>query len=246
MERLDGKAVVITGGAGLLGQQHAAAVYEAGGYPVLVDIRSMSQLIQDEHMLVSGMLIQADVTDPATAPYVLSQVKNVYGEVYGLVNNAAHNPKVEDGLSGTFAEMTLERWWADLNVGLTGAFLMSQTFAQHVEVIVNVASVLSIVAPDQRLYDGAEKPVTYTVEKHGLIGLTRHIATTCPWLRCNAISPAGVENGQPQAFIDRLAEKIPHGRMAQPGEYKDAIVFLLTQTYMTGHNLVIDGGLSVW
>jgi len=175
----------------------------------------------------------------------------LYGRVDGLINNASINPKVESGFAGRFEDMTLREWNDTLAVGLGGAFQFSQVFGKHMHehgggVILNVSSVLSVIAPDQRLYDGTVKPVTYSVEKHGLTGLTRYLATYWPNVRCNAISPAGVENGQPQDFIDRLCSRIPAGRMAKPDEYKDAIVFCLTQDYLNGHNLVIDGGYSVW
>lgn len=251
---LDGKVIVVTGAGGLLGEQHVKAVQEAGGIVACTDVRpSPHWNLDTKKDLRAPWSIHEgyDVIESWTAQEILNGVIGAHGHVDGLINNAAINPKVEDGLSGTFEDMTLETWNDTLAVGLTGAFLMSQTFgkwmAEHTGgVILNVASVLSVIAPDQRLYDGAKKPVTYSVEKHGLIGLTRYLATYWPNVRCNAISPAGVENGQPQEFIDRLCQKIPCNRMARPDEYKDAVVFCLSQDYLNGHNLVIDGGYSVW
>lgn len=239
--------VVITGAGGLLGEHHCRAVQEAGGIPVGVDIKPTARWTR----AVGQMFDEFDVAQPGTAEMVLRVVTGVYHRVDGLINNAAINPKVEDGFTGRFEDMTLDEWNATLAVGLGGAFLFSQVFGKYMHehtggVILNVASVLSVIAPDQRLYEGTVKPVTYSVEKHGLIGLTRYLSTYWPNVRCNAISPAGVENGQPQDFIDRLTSRIPAGRMARPDEYKDAVVFCLTQEYLNGHNLVIDGGYSVW
>jgi NAD(P)-dependent dehydrogenase (short-subunit alcohol dehydrogenase family) len=157
----------------------------------------------------------------------------------------------------------LKQWEADLSVGLTGAFLCSQIIGSEMAkrkrgVIVNVASDLAVIAPDQRLYrksglpDDQQpvKPVTYSVVKTGLVGLTRYLATY--WaeagIRVNAISPGGVYNNQPEEFVQRLASLIPLGRMAKIDEYQAVILFLCSDasSYMTGTNLVIDGGRSCW
>jgi NAD(P)-dependent dehydrogenase (short-subunit alcohol dehydrogenase family) len=189
-----------------------------------------------------------------------------YGRIDILINNAANNPKVErpSGMNfSRFENFPLEEWSADLCVGLTGAFLCSQVFGSEMArrgrgVIVNVASDLALIGPDQRIYrqEGVPdhlqpvKPVTYSVVKSGLMGLTRYLATY--WadrgVRVNAISPGGVFNGQPEEFVARLSQLIPMGRMANPGEYQDAILFLCSDasSYMTGANLVIDGGRTCW
>ena len=157
----------------------------------------------------------------------------------------------------------VEQWDADLNVGLKGAFLCSQVIGSEMAsrkqgVIVNVASDLAVIAPDQRLYrkpglsedKQPVKPVTYSVVKTGLIGLTRYLATY--WadsgIRVNAISPGGVYNNQPEDFVARLTGLIPLGRMANANEYQAAILFLCSDasSYMTGTNLVVDGGRSCW
>jgi NAD(P)-dependent dehydrogenase (short-subunit alcohol dehydrogenase family) len=157
----------------------------------------------------------------------------------------------------------LIQWEADLSVGLTGAFICSQVIgsemAKHKRgVIVNVASDLAVIAPDQRLYQKTGlpmdqqpvKPVTYSVVKTGLIGLTRYLATywTDAGIRVNAISPGGVYNNQPDEFVQRLVSLIPLGRMANANEYQAVILFLCSDasSYMTGTNLVIDGGRSCW
>jgi NAD(P)-dependent dehydrogenase (short-subunit alcohol dehydrogenase family) len=261
---------VITGGTGLLGQQHAEAIARAGGIPVLADIRVNgvdpgSQAWQ-ARFGEQACAIQTDITDPASVQKLLQTVLEKFGRVDILVNNAANNPKMENKVEVEFSRLEffpLEQWDADLNVGLKGAFLCSQVIGSEMArrkqgVIVNVASDLAVIAPDQRLYrkpglpedQQPVKPVTYSVVKTGLIGLTRYLATY--WADCgirvNAISPGGVYNNQTDDFVERLANLIPLGRMANTNEYQAAILFLCSDasSYMTGSNLVIDGGRSCW
>ena len=267
---LTGRVAVITGGTGLLGQQHAEAIARAGGIPVLADIRvdavdPRSQEWQ-ERFGVQACAIQTDITDPASVKRLLASVLDRFGRVDILINNAANNPKMENKGNVEFSRLEffpIEQWEADLNVGLKGAFLCSQVIGSEMArrkrgVIVNVASDLAVIAPDQRLYrkpglpedKQPVKPVTYSVVKTGLIGLTRYLATY--WadsgIRVNAISPGGVYNNQPDDFVERLARLIPLGRMANASEYQAAILFLCSDasSYMTGSNLVVDGGRSCW
>jgi NAD(P)-dependent dehydrogenase (short-subunit alcohol dehydrogenase family) len=256
---LTGRVAVITGGTGLLGQQHARAIASAGGIPVLADIRLDSI---DLH----STAIKTDITKPESVKALLADVLKRLGRVDILINNAANNPKMEKTADVEFSRLEnfpLKQWETDLSVGLTGAFLCSQVFGSEMAkhkggVIVNVASDLAVIAPDQRLYRKPDlspeqqpvKPVTYSVVKTGLIGLTRYLATY--WaeagIRVNAISPGGVYNNQSDDFVQRLANLIPLGRMANADEYQAAILFLCSDasSYMTGTNLVIDGGRSCW
>jgi NAD(P)-dependent dehydrogenase (short-subunit alcohol dehydrogenase family) len=267
---LTDRVIVITGGAGLLGQRHAEAVAEAGGIPVLADSRA-------DHLEAGGpafadrfgpqaAVIGVDITDPKSVEGLLEGVLNRFGRVDVLINNAANNPKVETGSDVEFSRvesMTLEQWQADVAVGLTGAFLCSRAIGGEMAkrgkgVIVNVASDLALIGPDQRLYRQAGlpdelqpvKPVTYSVVKAGLIGLTRYLATywATAGVRVNAISPGGVYTDQPEEFVQRLSNLIPLGRMARVDEYKGAILFLCSDasSYMTGANLVVDGGRTAW
>ncbi len=267
---LNGRVAVITGGTGLLGQQHAEAIARAGGIPVLADIRITGIDLQSreskERFGSQACAIQTDITDPESVKKLLAAVLEKFGRVDILINNAANNPKMENKADVEFSRLEffpIEQWEADLNVGLKGAFLCSQIIGSEMArrkqgVIVNVASDLAVIAPDQRLYrkpglpedKQPVKPVTYSVVKTGLIGLTRYLATY--WadsgIRVNAISPGGVYNNQPEEFVERLARLIPLGRMANTNEYQAAILFLCSDasSYMTGNNLVIDGGRSSW
>ena len=267
---MTGRVVIITGGTGLLGQRHAEAIASAGGIPVLADVRS-GEVDPREPAFVerfgeAASAVAVDVTDPNSIRAALKDVLGRYGRVDGLINNAANNPKMESGSAVEFSRLEsfgLDQWEADLAVGLTGAFLCSQIIGGEMArrrrgVIVNVASDLAVIAPDQRLYRQPElpedrqpvKPVTYSVVKTGLIGLTRYLATY--WadagVRVNAISPGGVRQGQPEEFVERLANLIPLGRMAQVDEYQGAILYLCSDasSYMTGTNLIVDGGRTCW
>ncbi|MDI6770758.1 MAG: SDR family oxidoreductase [Anaerolineales bacterium] len=267
---LSSRVAIITGGTGLLGQQHAEAIASAGGIPVLADIClegvDPQGRVWKERFGEQACAIETDITNPESVKNLLTEVLARYGRVDILVNNAANNPKMEKTSDVEFSRLEnfpLNQWEADIAVGLTGAFLCSQIIGSEMArrrrgVIVNVASDLAVIAPDQRLYrqpglpaeQQPVKPVTYSVVKTGLIGLTRYLATY--WaddgVRVNAISPGGVYNNQPEAFVQRLTNLIPLGRMANADEYQAAIIYLCSDasSYMTGTNLVIDGGRSCW
>jgi len=266
---LAGRVVLITGGAGLLGAEHAAAIAEAHGVPVIADVRGgeaerVAESVRERYGLAASAL-ELDVTSRASCEAALARVLAVHGRLDALVNNAALNPKVEGaGLAATrFENYSLELWNRELSVGLTGAFLCAQVFGAHMAahgggVIVNVASDLGLIAPDQRIYrrpglapaEQPVKPVTYSVVKGGLVMLTKYLATY--WadagVRVNALCPGGVFAGQPEDFVEKLTQLIPMGRMARKDEYRSALVFLCSDasSYMTGSNLVIDGGRTCW
>ncbi len=268
--QLNGRVAIVTGGAGLLGYHHGAILAAAGAHVVLLDLPiadpagRASQLETDYGIECLGC--GGDITNEARLQIIRDQILQRFGRIDILINNAANNPKVEETAGKAWSRLEnfpLETWDADIRVGLTGAFLCSRIFGAEMAkrrsgVIVNVASDLGIIAPDQRLYrvDGLPedqqpvKPVTYSVVKTGLLGLTRYLATywSSANVRVNAISPGGVFNGQPEVFLNRLEPLIPMGRMANRDEYQGAILFLCSDasSYMTGANLVVDGGRTCW
>lgn len=269
--QLENKVIVVTGGVGLLGIKHAEAILEAGGIPVLLDInqeslaKTSSDLSKTYNKDVLG--IRCDITNKSEINHSLDVLLNKFGRLDGLVNNAANDPKIGPGADSQkltrFENISLEYWQNDVAVGLTGTFLCAQVFGSYMAkngggVIVNIASDLAIISPDQRIYkiegraddEQPVKPVTYSVIKAGLIGLTKYLATY--WceknIRVNAISPGGVFNGQNDDFVKKLTYRIPMARMAHQDEYKASLVYLLSEasSYVTGQNLVIDGGRSCW
>lgn len=269
---LTGKTALITGAAGLLGIEHAAALLESGSTVVLTDMNqgildAAQQRLAESYDSARILTAVMNVTDLSAISGVAEMLLKRDLRVDILVNNAAIDPKVkaDQGMveSSRLENFSLEQWDLQLAVGLTGAFLCSQVFGSAMAkdgkggVILNIASDLSVFAPDQRLYRKAGlsdelqpvKPVTYSVIKTGLIGLTRYLATY--WadkgVRCNALSPGGVFNGQAREFVSQLTSLIPLGRMADKNEYRATVQFLCSDasSYMNGQNIVMDGGRSV-
>jgi NAD(P)-dependent dehydrogenase (short-subunit alcohol dehydrogenase family) len=253
--------------------EHAAALLECACRVVLTDV-SADALLLAETQLKSEFPtgeIYFRLMDVSELSSIQSVSESLSAEEIGidiLINNAAIDPKVVAGQS-IVESSRLEffpraQWDMQIAVGLTGAFLCSQVFGRAMAesdgdgVILNISSDLSIFGPDQRLYHRAGlsidqqpvKPVTYSVIKAGLIGLTRYLATY--WadrgVRCNALSPGGVFTDQDDLFVRRVSSLIPMGRMATKGEYRAAIQFLCSSasSYMNGQNVVIDGGRSAW
>ena len=268
---LNNRVIVITGAVGLLGRMHAEAVAAFGGIPVLLDIK-LSELNEFEAEINAKYNIESvsyvvDITDEDQVKKNASDVVDKFGCIDGLVNNAANNPKVEDSSEKNFSRLEnfpLDLWNQDLSVGLTGAFLCAKYYGYQISKnprggsIVNISSDLGLIAPDQRIYtkpdlnekDQPVKPVTYSVVKTGLLGLTRYLATY--WadknVRCNAMCPGGVENGQSETFINTVSSRIPMGRLAKSNEYQGTLIWMLSDasSYLNGAIIAVDGGRSSW
>jgi NAD(P)-dependent dehydrogenase (short-subunit alcohol dehydrogenase family) len=268
--RLNNNVAIITGGAGLLGVQHAEAIAEAGGIPLLWDINGESvtarahEIAEKFNVKCQGMMV--DVTDAKSVREALDDIKIIHRDVNILINNAANDPKIDYHISATWNRLenySLEMWQRDIDIGLTGAFLSSRIVGTYMAnhgggAILNIASDLGVIAPDQRIYRQPDlpenkqpvKPVTYSVIKHGIIGLTKYLATY--WadkdVRVNSLSPGGIYTNQSAEFVKKLTNLIPMGRMANKDEYKAAVLFLISDasSYMTGANLILDGGRTCW
>lgn len=269
---LAGKVAVITGASGMLGRKHTLALLELGAFVVMTDI-DMKSLEEAKEQIKGNFpaseieIFSMDVTSEESVGRIYEKLQSMGLRVDILINNAAINP-TSSSLVGNVRTTRLEnfsidRWNKELSVGLTGAYICSKVFGTAMAfdgkggVILNIASDLSVIAPDQTLYrqEGVDdslqavKPITYSVVKTGLVGLTRYLSSY--WadkgVRANALSPGGVYIDQDQEFVTRLEQLIPMGRMAKPDEYIGAIQFLCSDAsaYMNGQNIVMDGGRSV-
>jgi NAD(P)-dependent dehydrogenase (short-subunit alcohol dehydrogenase family) len=267
---LNGRNALITGAAGLLGKQHAIALLEMGASVVLTDA-NLAGLDKTKAELISGypeekiVSLFMDVTSSESIEKAQGSLQANGTHISILINNAAIDPKMKQGEVGESSRLEnydIDSWNFELSVGLTGAFLCAKIFgsamaeSQDTGVILNIASDLSVISPDQRLYqqeglpndEQPVKPVTYSVIKSGLVGLTKYLSTywASDGVRCNALSPGGIENGQGDEFVTRLCNLIPLGRMAEVDEYHSAVQFLCSDasSYMNGQNIIMDGGRS--
>ena len=271
MFHLNDRNIIITGGAGLLGEKHVEAIYLAGGNPIVIDksknnILSLSKRIKKRFKTELKYFI-IDITKENEIKNVLIKIKNLKITIHGIINNAAINPtsKSLKKTSAKLEKFSLKDWYSHLDVELTGTFLILKHFGTFMAssnqggVILNVSSDLGIIAPDQRIYNHGDKntfnekvkPITYSVTKAGMIGFTKYISTY--WnkknIRCNAICPGGIyTKDMDKNFVKKINDLIPLGRMANPDEYQGTIIWMMSDasSYLNGAVITVDGGRSVW
>jgi len=264
---LTGRVAVVTGGAGLLGAEFSRTLAEAGARVVIADLNAAAASSLADTLARDGLHaigVETDVASPASVHEMVSAALDTFNRLDILVNSAALDPKFDSqhrsAQSNAFEDYPLEAWRQALEVNLTGAFLCCQAavkpmLEQGSGVIVNIASVYGIVAPDQRIYQrpgepAQYKPAYYTVTKAGLLGLTRYLATYYAGknIRVNALTPGGVYNHHDDDFVKAYSARAVLGRMAEKDEMNAALLFLVSNasSYMTGANLIIDGGWTAW
>lgn len=263
---LKNKLAVVTGGGGLLGKQFLQALEQAGAFVVALDVnRTKLEEAADQVGTESVEYLQADITDAASIRSAVEEIVRVHNRLDILVNSAAVDPKfdpdqVEHRPRTSFVDYPLEDWKRSLDVNLTGMFLSCQAAVRPMlqnggGVIINLSSMYGLVGPDQRLYrrEGERpryKPVDYSVTKAGVLGLTRYLAAFYgrKGIRVNALTPGGVFNDHDEEFIQRYSSRAILGRMAEFDELNGALLFLASEasSYMTGANLIVDGGWTAW
>ncbi len=246
---LKNKTVIITGGLGFLGKQIVNAFCEEGSNIIILDNKKKTSSKKFEHFC-------CDISKEKSLKSISKKILKKYKKIDILINNAASNHDIRNKIK-SFEKFDLKIWEKDILIGLTGSFLCTKIFGSIMSKqkkggnIINISSDLGIIAPDQRLYNHTSfsKPVSYSVVKNGVIGLTKYTASY--WakknVRCNALAPGGILNNQDKTFISKIKKLIPLNRMAEVNEYNKTILFLASDasSYMTGSVVVSDGGRTI-
>jgi NAD(P)-dependent dehydrogenase (short-subunit alcohol dehydrogenase family) len=240
--KLKDKVIVLTGGFGLIGKAILLRLKEEGAFVINADI-----LAQDTDDFSSMNL---DITCEKSVHDLFAKIFLKFGKIDGLVNNAY--PRTSDW-GNKFENINIDSWKKNIDFQLNSYFLVSQTALKYMKEkkygsIVNISSIYGVVGPDFTIYEGTEMtmPAAYSAIKGGLVNLTRYLASYFgPYnIRINCVSPGGVLDGQPNTFIENYNKKVPMKRMAIPDDISPSVAFLLSDesTYITGQNLIIDGG----
>lgn len=262
---LQDKIAIVTGATGLLGKQHCYALAEAGAIVIACDLDGNSSKKLAERISNKAIGKSLDITDASSIKKLRKEILKEFGTIDILVNNAAINDKFESPSAAfelsKFENYPIQLWQKSIDVNVTGTFLCCQILgsemaSQKKGSIINVASTYGVVAPDQSLYTDRMgnqifyKTIAYPVSKAAVISITKYLAAY--WgkdnVRVNSLSPGGVENKQDTFFIENYSKKTPLGRMAKSTDYQGALIFLASDasSYMTGANLLVDGGFTAW
>lgn len=264
---LAGKTAIVTGGAGILGRHFCAGLVESGAAIAVVDVqKEAAQALADElrnRYGAKSLGVGCDVSNPQSVQTMVDQVVSEFGEVNILHNNAAGKSDDLDAFFAPFEDYSLDQWRKIMAVNLDGMFLVAQAVGKQMVKqgkggsIIQTASIYGVMGPDQRIYEGSfylgrqiNTPAVYTASKAGVIGLTKHLATY--WadegIRVNTLTPGGTESGQNEEFNRRYSARIPMNRMAEAHEMVGALLYLASNasSYVTGQNVIVDGGLDAW
>lgn len=264
---LKGKNAIVTGGAGLLGEKFCHGLAQLGANVAVVDlneevsVKLATELSNSYGIKAIG--ITCNVANPESVSAMISTVVKVFGEINILLNNAASKSNNLEAFFAPFEEYSLEEWRKVMSVNIDGMFLVAQAVGSQMVKqgkggsIIQTSSIYGVMAPDQRIYENSlylgmqiNTPAVYSASKAAVIGLTKYLATY--WadkrIRVNTLSPGGNETGQNDEFVNRYSARVPLGRMGKPEEMVGALLYLASDasSYVTGQNIILDGGLSVW
>jgi NAD(P)-dependent dehydrogenase (short-subunit alcohol dehydrogenase family) len=264
---LKGKNIVITGASGILGQHFCRALANAGGNLAMVDVNEeilrdqVANLQKDFNVKIVGYV--GDVSSEISVDKTINQIIKDFGVINVLHNNAASKSSNLDEFFASYEDYSLNEWRKIMSVNIDGMFLMSKFVGRHMVErgvkgsIIQTASIYGLVAPDQRIYEGSfylnrpiNTPAVYSASKAAVIGLTKYLSTY--WgekgIRVNTLTPGGMESGQNDIFKQKYSNRVPLGRMGEPNELVGALIYLASDasSYVTGQNIVVDGGLSAW
>ena len=263
---LSGKVVLVTGGAGLLGQVFCQAFADCQAQVAIVDIdQTAAESVSSAISKKSGQKVSGfgcDITSPESVTQMVAAVVNDFGRIDVLVNNAASKGSNLDEFFKPFEEYSLQTWRQVMAVNIDGLFLVAQAVGKQMKLqgggsIIQTSSIYGVRAPDQRIYEGSQyngrpinTPAVYSASKAAVVGLTSYLSTY--WaesgIRVNSLTPGGISSGQNKTFDDKYSNRVPLGRMGQASELTGALIYLASDasSYVTGQNLIVDGGLSTW
>ncbi len=259
---LSGKVAVVTGGAGILGAHFCEGLAAFGAHVVVVDREKAKAEALAAQLPGKARAIAIDITEEDQVAAMVKEVHKTYGRIDILHNNAATKPKQLERFFDPVKDFDMKVWDEVMRVNLNAMFLVARHVGEYMVEqgrgsIIQTASIYGVVAPDQRIYAGSEyegheinTPAVYSASKAGVIGLTKYLAAY--WadkgVRVNALTPGGVESGQNAAFKKNYSTRVPMGRMGKAEEMVGALIFLASDasSYLTGQNLIVDGGLTAW